>query len=224
MSQIKLAALLLSLLLSMLFLVLTGCGNPNSQANFSSDTGTHPAGWLPDGHAVAATNQIATATFNCTDCHGNDLLGGISKVSCFTPANSGSTSTSTSGCHLGNDLQVHPLQWGQYAYALHGTYVQLQDPTAASCANVSCHGASLTGVSGSGPSCTSCHLGGSAFSVHPTGWNTAADLATPTPPGPLHAQYVGANGTTACSNTVCHGTNLQGVFLSGPSCNTCHAF
>ena len=223
MPQIKLADLLPILFSSVLFLALTGCGDTNSEVDFSSDSGVHPAGWLPDGHATVANSQIATATFNCTQCHGNDLLGGISQVSCFTPANSG-TSTSTSGCHLGNGLQVHPLQWGQYAYALHGTYVQQQDPTAASCANVNCHGANLMGVAGSGPSCTSCHLGGSAFSAHPAGWNTAADLAAPTPPGPLHAQYVGANGTSACSNIVCHGANLQGVFLSGPSCNECHAF
>jgi len=208
MSQIKITSLTMGLLLSMSFLVLTGCGDNNSQVNFSSNTGEHDAGWLPTGHKTAANNQVANNTVNCTECHGDDLSGGISRIAC-------------TDCHLGNGREVHPLQWGEFAYGLHASFVTNNDPTAATCANVNCHGAGLTGVAGSGPSCTSCHLGGSAFSAHPAGWNTAADLSSPVP---LHAQFVGSNGTTSCRNAVCHGANLQGVFLSGPSCNACHSF
>src|SRR3989339_324786 len=54
-------------------------------------------------------------------------------------------------------------------------------------ANVSCHGAALTGISKSGPSCTLCHLGG-VNSFHPTEWGTSPDL--------LHKDYVKVEGTT----------------------------
>ena len=210
MSQIKSISLILCLLFSLALLALSGCGDKNSQTDFSSNSGAHPAGWLtpaPSLHGKVANNQVATNKVNCTECHGDDFLGGISKVACTK-------------CHLGNDRQVHPLQWGQFAYALHGSFVQQKGT--ASCANVSCHGSDLTGVAGSGPSCTSCHLGGSPTSSHPAGWNTTADFTSGQQP--LHAQYVGSNGTTACRNAVCHGANLQGVFLSGPSCNACHSF
>jgi hypothetical protein len=202
MSQIKITSLVLGVLLSMAVLILSGCGDRNSQSNFDAQSGTHPAGWLPTGHMVAAQLNI----LSCTDCHGDDFTGGISKVACTQ-------------CHLGNQQEIHPLQWGQFAYALHGSFAKLNGTT--SCANALCHGTNLDGVGGTGPSCTSCHLGGPT-SAHPADWNTAADFSSGQLP--LHAQFVGANGTSACRNVVCHGANLQGVFLSGPSCNECHSF
>jgi len=193
------------MLLSLTLFSLSGCGDTNSQANLNPTSGKHPSGWVPTGHQAAAKTDI----LSCTECHGNDFTGGISKVAC-------------SECHSNvdsNTFAIHPQQWGQFAYALHGPFV-VQNGTE-SCSNVECHGAGLTGIAGSGPSCTSCHLGGSALSPHPVGWNTAADLSSTVP---LHAQFVGNNGTTSCRNLACHGANLQGVFLSGPSCNACHNF
>jgi hypothetical protein len=191
MSQIKMTSLALGMLL--MASVLSGCGDRNSQSNFDAQSGTHPAGWLPEGHKAAAQLNI----LSCTDCHGDDFTGGISKVACTK-------------CHLGNQQEIHPLQWGQFAYALHGSFAKLNGTT--SCANVLCHGSNLDGVGGTGPSCTSCHLGGTT-SHHPLPWNI--DIT-------LHGGYVGQNGTSACRNVVCHGASLQGVFLSGPGCNACH--
>jgi hypothetical protein len=190
-----LAAALIICLLS-----LNGCGDKNDQSSLDPETGSHPAGWLPGGHVAQARADITT----CGDCHGTDYSGGISKVSCTQ-------------CHLGDATHVHPLSWDDLIYVRHADFVRANGTNA--CANLFCHGGDLAGVAGSGPSCTSCHIG-SATTVHP--WiNEAADLAS-TPP--LHAQYYFNHGSTAasCRNAVCHGTQLQGVLLSGPPCSACH--
>ena len=188
------------LFLLCLFL-LAGCGGGSSETEVPpanppvAMVATHPAGWLPGGHVTDAKANVTT----CTVCHGNDLTGSTTHVSCTQ-------------CHLGNPQSVHPLQWGNFAYALHNTYVS-QNGTS-SCANVTCHGLNLEGVPGSGPSCTACHMGG-VFSKHPVAWNANIEL---------HKDYVASNGSASCRVAVCHGTDLKGVFLSGPSCGTCHAF
>jgi hypothetical protein len=173
--------------------LLAGCGDSNPQVTFDSLSGKHQNNWLPSGHTAEAKAHPES----CADCHGSDFLGGVSKVACTQ-------------CHLGNPNSIHPVRWGNFAYALHGIYVRANGTS--SCANIYCHGANLQGVAGSGPSCTQCHLGGPT-SVHPAAWDN--NIA-------LHKDYVGSNGTTSCRNTVCHGANLQGVFLSGPACAACH--
>ncbi|MBJ6727918.1 hypothetical protein [Geomesophilobacter sediminis] len=180
-------------------LSLGGCGDASSQSDLDPESGAHPAGWLPAGHVSPALSHINT----CQPCHGDDFSGGISKVACTQ-------------CHLGDQIHVHPLDWDNLVYARHATYVNQHG--AAACANAFCHGTNLQGVAASGPSCTSCHIGG-AFHVHP--WtSTAQDLAA-TPP--LHAQFVLTHGNTqTCRNVVCHGAQLQGVLLSGPPCSACH--
>jgi hypothetical protein len=191
-------ALALALLALLGLLSVAGCGDKNSYSTYDPDIGQHPAGWLPAGHAPAALRAIDT----CTQCHGQDLNGGISKVSCNL-------------CHLGGPGHVHPVEWdihGHFGYALHGGYVQQHGAQA--CANIYCHGANLEGVAGSGPSCSSCHMGG-PFEIHPQVWRN--DIT-------LHGGWVLQNGTAGCRNATCHGPQLQGVFLSGPGCNDCHAF
>ena len=194
MSQIRTTSLAL-VLLSLFVLPLSGCGDRNSQADLNPITGKHsdPA-WLPTGHTIAEQDH----GYTCTECHGEDLSGGISQVACTK-------------CHLGNQFVVHPLRWGQYAYALHSQFVNQNG--SASCAVAACHGTDLKGVAGSGPSCSSCHLGGPT-SAHPIGWSK--DMVS------LHPGYIGTYPTSACATAVCHGTDLKGVFLSGPACNTCH--
>jgi hypothetical protein len=198
------ASVTLSMVLLLSLFLLAGCGDKNAQADLDPVSGQHPAAWLPTGHKTEAKAHMET----CAPCHGADYGGGISKVACTQ-------------CHLGNQLSVHPNQWGPYAYGLHGSFVKLNDPRADTCANANCHGVNLDGIGGSGPSCTLCHLSGNKFSAHPVDWNTLADMSSPVP---KHAAFVGSNGTTACSNALCHGLNLQGKFLSGPSCRACHNF
>ena len=190
-------------LLLVLFAFLSpGCGGDSNSNGFGTGTAAprptseiHPAGWLPDGHTVPAKADIQS----CTDCHGNDFSGGYANVACTQ-------------CHLGSQESIHPTQWGNFAYALHGSYIKRNGT--ADCTSANCHGADLQGVERSGPSCTQCHMGG-IYSKHPVAWNTNIVL---------HRDYVGSNGTPSCSVSVCHGTDLKGVFLSGPSCGTCHSW
>ncbi len=191
MLQAKRAQFLFAFFLTLTFWVMS-CSSGNDKSPVSPDTGTHPAGWLPVAHSQAAASDLTS----CKSCHGNDLAGGIAGVSCTS-------------CHLGSPTSVHPTDWAP-VYAAHGPYVDAKGTTA--CSNQYCHGTGLTGVAGSGPSCTACHLG-SPTSVHPTDW---APVYT------AHGPYVDAKGTTACSNQYCHGTGLTGVAGSGPSCTLCH--
>lgn len=193
MSQIKPSLALLAIAVTF---SLNGCGDTNSKAVFSPDSG-HPTGWSTS-HTTAGT----TDTESCFGCHGDELDGGISKVSCTS-------------CHIGNSKAFHPTPWGSYAYARHSRYV-LENGTS-SCANAACHGTTLLGVAGSGPSCSQCHIGG-AVSKHPAEWgpvNGNYNLK-------LHGQYADLNGLTSCRADVCHGSDLKGVFLSGPACADCH--
>lgn len=146
--------------LGVLALALSGCGDENSHSSFDPDKGAHPDDWLPARHAAAAIGNLE----DCTPCHGADFNGGISKVACTS-------------CHLGNQTDVHPVEWGAHDYARHGDWIRQRviasgvassdiDPgalarifpaqtaaAAASCANVYCHGADYRGVADSGPSC-----------------------------------------------------------------------
>jgi len=191
MSQVRTASYLFTCLVA-LMTSLTGCGDPNADSLIDPDTGTHAANWLPETHRMAALSNLDA----CTSCHGSDLKGGISGLSCTL-------------CHLGSPTSVHPTNWTP-VYSMHGPYVNANSTSA--CANQYCHGLSLNGVADSGPSCTSCHMGG-ATSGHPADWN---------PVYSTHGPYANSNGTTACANQSCHGLSLTGVVGSGPSCTLCH--
>lgn len=59
--------------------LLTGCGDANTPVIFDPDTGQHPAGWYPSGHAIVARANLNS----CAECHGAQFNGGISGVSCL---------------------------------------------------------------------------------------------------------------------------------------------
>src|SRR5919198_5794028 len=87
------------------FAGLWGCSRANDGAPTIDRTGKHPAAW-----AVADTGGDHPGVFiaspdQCKECHGKDLLGGISKVSCF------STSFAGIACHP-NGPSGHPSGWG----------------------------------------------------------------------------------------------------------------
>lgn len=201
MSPIRITSVPIGLLM-LLALLFVGCGDKNSQSSFitdSSSKGAHVAGWLPDAHMVAATANINS----CAECHGSDFAGGISKVACTQ-------------CHMGDQQNIHPLSWGELTYARHPDYVNQNG--IASCTNIYCHGKSLTGVASSGPSCSSCHIGG-PMKVHPTALSEWMSTTSQN----FHGVYVKNNGIASCANVVCHGTNLLGVTGSGFSCQSCHS-
>jgi hypothetical protein len=195
MSQIRQGDPLLAMLLLLVVFSLAGCGSSNDASTFNPESGSHPAGWLPAGHKTAAVADLES----CAPCHGGDHTGGISGIACTS-------------CHIGNQQSIHPTQWGPFAFILHADYVNTN--TSSTCANALCHGARLDGVGSTGPSCTSCHMGGVA-SMHPL-WGT--------PDYAMHGDYVKSNNndTSGCANAKCHGTNLDGVGGAGPSCTSCH--
>ncbi len=196
MPQVKTAKLLFVGFLTLAASV-AGCSDPNAQSPINPDTGSHAATWLPAAHMAAAKSNVDS----CSTCHGSDLSGGISGVSCTS-------------CHLGSPTSVHPADWVP-AYSMHGSYVNTCPTGTSACANQYCHGTALTGVPDSGPSCTSCHMGG-VTNIHPAGW--LGDACS------NHGTFVlsSPSGTSGCSNVYCHGTNLEGVPQSGPSCTKCH--
>lgn len=210
-----------SIRLSRLFIValtasmLSACGEKNSKVAFGSSSG-HPANWAVDHKSLARTD-IET----CVACHGENLEGGLAKVAC-------------SNCHPADldSSSVHPFSWGRYTYARHNAYVLKNGTT--SCSVASCHGTDLRG-GGSGISCTSCHGGsGSSFSKHK--WVNYSSHATyikrsseqtgnalmKTLKKTSFSDASGSSVYPTCSASRCHGADLKGVFLSGPSCYPCH--
>jgi len=131
-----------------IMLLAAGCGDPKSNV-FDPDRGQHKTAWLPGEHSLAVTIGTTSAgtpvysTEQCTECHGVDLSGGISGVSC-------------TACHLGGPTSIHPPTWDPM-YLTHGPSVSTGVTGTALCANQYCHGTTLAGVTNSGPSCTSCH-------------------------------------------------------------------
>jgi len=130
-----------------------GCSTANSPAgasggnvNHLSAPGTSIPGWfvLPTGglHGGTATqNYIANdGSISCADCHGADLTGGISKVSCFA---------NPAGCHHG------PIQnWA--GGAVHGPVAKKAPGNSGFASCQICHGAGFSS-GGSGVSCFTCH-------------------------------------------------------------------
>jgi hypothetical protein len=243
----------LAFLLLVCLAVALGCGNANPEATFDpeSDEG-HSSGWLPEAHAAKANEALASCAechgpafgggiseSACTSCH----LGSETEVhppdwadlafvrhegfveaqgnascavaSCHGTDLDGVASSGPScitACHLGGLESLHPEEWGGFAYARHEFFVA--ENGTVSCSNSACHGTDLGGAPESGPSCTECHLGG-VFSVHPVEWDE--DIL-------LHEDFVASRGTGSCRNITCHGSALEGVPGSGPSCFICHSF
>lgn len=189
----------MGLLTGMLFL--WGCGSSATNSDVVRDPATgadHPADWLPLQHALSAESDLTP----CTTCHGSDLSGGITGVSCTQ-------------CHIGTATTEHPVSFDNYSWVPKGHSLYADSNGTTSCSNVYCHGSDLSGVAQSGPSCTSCHIGG-VTSVHPANYNGNAWVPA------AHSIYVDANGNSSCSNIYCHGADLSGVTDSGPSCTSCH--
>jgi predicted CxxxxCH...CXXCH cytochrome family protein len=184
-----------------IMLLAAGCGDPKSNV-FDPDRGKHKTAWLPGEHSLAVTIGTSSvgspvySTEQCTECHGADLNGGISSVSCTS-------------CHLGGPTSVHPLTWDPM-YLTHGPSVGPVTPAStASCANQYCHGLTLTGVANSGPSCdknagiNGCH----SIPYDPLTVICGACHRIP-PDGTRFPNLAGKHGKHATSNTT--------------SCNICH--
>ena len=177
----------------------------------------HPSGWAdPSVHGVAAGDGISV----CQACHGTDLAGGSSGVSCAECHGPG-WQTNCVFCHGGTDNQT-----GAPPKSFAGK-------TATTEVTVGAHSSHLKDSAfAKAVACTECH-------VVPTSVTSPGHLDGPTATltwGPLAA----ANALTPswdrasgkCSSTWCHGAALGGGTVTVPDwtkldgsqaqCGTCH--
>jgi hypothetical protein len=226
-----------------LIVFMYSCSELNENAIFLDDSGRHPEKWLEDGHQDAANNNID----ECKKCHGSDLKGGTSRISCVS-------------CH--SKIVFHPVPWidhgkepiddlercaichgsdfrggisGVSCYECHyGPYgfghpdgwetdhaLDARQGTTA-CGTMFCHGEDYRGGMVTDVGCYDCHLGGPTGRTHPGSWID---------PSEDHRDYVNSNGgnATMCSYVYCHGADLTGGTVpplgswpQAPSCYTCH--
>lgn len=208
-----------AVLLAFAAVLLLSCSKGNDKAsNIDPRTGKHPAGW-----AVANTGGTHPAAFlagpsACYECHGKDMNGGISKVSCFSASRSGIT------CHS-NGPSGHPAGWA--APDLHGAAAKalLAGQNGLPHCQV-CHGADFSGgiVKKSCLNTAGCHGAGIMAAHSPKPWLSRIGGRTHSSSDPSNAAACavchtnGANSSrtpsTAASagtspgcfnNTLCHG-------------------
>ncbi|HEY5577768.1 MAG TPA: hypothetical protein VIK46_05520 [Deferrimonas sp.] len=216
------------LILLAAFAAAAGCSNANTSGdgggvivNHVDASGNSIPGWLtPTGgtHANSATiNYIANGgSSSCTECHGSDLGGGISRVSCFA---------NTANCHHGTiagwvavppAAQNHGVSAkkapGSSGFAscqiCHGNNFAGANIAPTCLNNAACHGdgvaspharkpwrgspyTHVTTDPANAPVCAKCHF--------PNSPNNPADHpATPAPAGTSPGCF---------NNTLCHGEN-----------------
>jgi len=157
------------LILLAVFAAAVGCSTANNTdgqaSNHLTPSGKSVAGWvIPAGgslHAKSATQEYISkgSLDSCTGCHGGDLSGGISKVSCFDPA-------STSGCHHGTIPG-----WGDPQG--HGATAKKAPGNSSFFSCQVCHGKDFSG-GGAGVACGDCH---GIPAPHPFPWRVATGSA-----------------------------------------------
>lgn len=150
-----------------------GC-NKKRGAPFDPDAG-HPDGFFPTHPA-----EYLASPGSCLSCHGADLRGGISGVSCYSSSRDGQS------CHPGGP-GGHPDGW-------RATHTATDPTQAGVCA--SCHDNPANDLP---PGCFNTSLCHGPRSNHPDGW------ASPAKHG---AAAKGSPGMASCQN--CHGSNYAG--------------
>jgi len=161
------------LILLAVFAVASGCSTAESPAGSGTNvnhvlpSGNSVSGWMvtPSGgtHASTATQDYIANNGNsgCVECHGPDLAGGISRVSCFG---------NTAGCHHGpvaGWVAVSPSTQN------HGVSAKSAPGSSGFISCQICHGSTFAGTT-SAPTClnnAACH-GAGVVSPHPSLWRT----------------------------------------------------
>ena len=194
------------LIITALAAISFGCStaNQDSPLSFVDASGNHPDGWLSAHRGYAQPDGSP-----CMDCHGDDLAGGITSVSCSTDSYNGQS------CHAGGPA-FHPAEWVS-------THREFAQPDGTLC--MECHGDDLLGGT-SGVSCStdsfngqSCHGSGPAF--HPADWLDSS-LTGNAWHGDAYDYGFRINGSI-CAD--CHGTIIGVTWpdLPDPSdCVECH--
>jgi predicted CxxxxCH...CXXCH cytochrome family protein len=192
MKQTKLLWIFLGLLLLALLVVMTSCKTEREQ----SALGPHPTGWMDASsanfHGIPAQRDSSN---NCRACHGEDLTGGTSGVSCAE-------------CHL---ALPHPPSWTDTSSAgFHGLVARTDSGRMCE----ACHGVDFRGGL-SGVSCFDCH---SAY-PHIENTNWAGPVTADTTFHGWTAMSTADEPGQSCKP--CHGADFHGT-TRAQSCYDCH--
>jgi len=145
------------------FTVTQRCGDENSQAVFNSESGgNHPSGWATGHKTSARANPVG-----CSECHGDNFDGGISRVSCMNP-----TAVNGFSCHATNPLESPTECISCHGAAPGGPYGN----TAPNREFAHAEHTALTAITEIG--CDSCHLNGGSGSINHA---KATDTGEPSP-------------------------------------------
>ncbi len=189
-------------LLLLLAAAAAGCSSATTTGSLVNAAGNHPANFVSTHPEFALPDGTA-----CKECHGSDLKGGISRVSCFTASRNGV------GCHAGGPA-FHPLDWLNKTSAnFHGT---------AFAGNVLINGLACAGchdpTNPPGYNCLQCHF-------------TQTGGRVPAGSSYVHGQTTGHSAfgpldvlnavTSVC--TSCHAINNTFGHMPQPFCHNCHS-
>jgi predicted CxxxxCH...CXXCH cytochrome family protein len=196
---------------------LLGCSEGNQGAPILNSAGKHPSGWVDSANGGNHPATYLTSPGRCFECHGEELTGGISKVSCFSSDRNGI------GCHAvgpqghAADFRL-PENHGRRAKAVVGGVNGM-----AFCKN--CHGNDFRGAGSTRKDCIGCHQltdpttraphspqpwrGDKATHINTDQSNVAVCGQCHTGGANLRAQFRLASysgGAPGCfNNTLCHG-------------------
>jgi hypothetical protein len=163
------------------------------QSNEVCDCFPHPSDWEePEQHGLYAFDFGTDP--ECTECHGSDLKGGFTGVSCYS-------------CH---EAYPHTENWKKSTE--HGVYA-FNNGVAENCQNA-CHGDDFKGGY-SEQSCFECH----EPYPHNTDWADEEKTSS----DDYHGNYVLDNDAISertCASD-CHGTDYDGGLAETP-CSSCH--
>ncbi|MDO8493920.1 MAG: Ig-like domain-containing protein [Deltaproteobacteria bacterium] len=157
----------------------------------------HPEGWKDLGNHGQV--YLSRGRKECaTTCHGSDLRGGISGVSC-----------STVECHSG---YPHPLRWKEISG--HGAMVL--EIGSKSCGTANCHGVAFEGAPARRvPSCYNYECHSDYPHIDPE-WTAVGDRSKH---AKVFIEKMKRGESDAC--TKCHGDSYERE-IGGKQCTTCH--
>lgn len=193
----------------LMLISLWGCGKGNSNSVALDASGKHPAGWVDALNGGNHSKSYLASPDACKECHGADLTGGISKVSCLSADRNGIS------CHA-QGPSGHPAGWAlPTAHGAHAKSAAVGADGMAFCTN--CHGADYRGAGFIQKDCLRCHVT-APHPPKPWSGGTFTHTTTDTSNAPACAlcHTGGANlstiipatpsGATGCfNNTLCHG-------------------
>jgi len=183
------------IIMMVLAVMLSGCSTANQDSPLSlvDASGNHPDGW------IAAHGQYAAPDGSlCMDCHGDDLAGGITGVSCSSDA---------VGCHTGGPA-FHPADWVNRSATGSTWHADAYQDGLLDCAG--CHTPPDLDAPAGGK-CLTCHftIGGSKT---PGGWTHA-------PPYDNHSDFAGSPEESVC--VACHEVSIKFGYVPD-TCHNCH--